>query len=207
MDIDESEELIKKIWKHGIAIVTVRGNNYYPPEAVNDSKLRISLIIEIEKAHEESKWRSKKVKGSWKRREEQAKQHKIPPKMRMPVGLNSEGKLNSYGVIVQDLFALHAKELGQVLIERELSRKHGKIAPLEKINPTKIIKILQNEKCIGKVYGEKLYDPVVTEEVFYNARRIHQERLYTSVRENRMWPLWQWNEYSANQKFIAFAPV
>ena len=73
MDIDESEDLIKKIWKHGISIVTARGNNHYPPEAVNDSKLRISLIIEIEKAHEESKWRSKKVKGSWARREELAK--------------------------------------------------------------------------------------------------------------------------------------
>ncbi|BDF93695.1 recombinase family protein [Pseudoalteromonas sp. KAN5] len=189
MDIDESEDLIKKIWKHGVSIVTARGNNYYPPEAVNDSKLRISLIIEIEKAHEESKWRSKKVKGSWERREDLAKKHQIPPKMKMPFWLNSDGTLNEFAPVVRDLFKLHASGDGQVVIERKLRAKYGDIKPLINVNPTKIIRILKNEKCIGKVYGETLYEPVVDEATFYSAQRIHDERLYTSVRENRIWPL------------------
>tara|TARA_Y100001001_G_scaffold163777_1_gene193779 strand:- start:5174 stop:6859 length:1686 start_codon:yes stop_codon:yes gene_type:complete len=189
MDIDESEDLIKKIWKHGISIVTARGNNHYPPEAVNDSKLRISLIIEIEKAHEESKWRSKKVKGSWARREELAKTCKIPPRMRMPFWLDGEGRLNEFAPVVKDLFDLHAQGKGQVLIERELRKKYGNIKPLLNVNPTKIIRILKNEKCIGKVYGRELYEAVVDEQVFYNAQRIHEKRLYTSVRDNRTWPL------------------
>ncbi|MAD14484.1 MAG: hypothetical protein CL579_00135 [Alteromonadaceae bacterium] len=189
MDIDQSEDLIKKIWKHGISIVTARGNNYYPPEAVNDTKSRIALIIEIEKAHEESKWRSKKVKGSWVRREELAKKHRIPPKMIMPFWLNSDGTLNEFAAVVRDLFELHASGKGQVIIERELRQRFGNIKPLKNVNPTKIIRILKNEKCIGKVYGEKLYEAVVDEETFYSAQRIHQERLYTSVREDRKWPL------------------
>lgn len=189
MDIDESEDLIKKIWKHGVSIVTARGNNYYPPEAVNDSKLRISLIIEIEKAHEESKWRSKKVKGSWERREELAKKHKVPPKMKMPFWLNSDGTLNEFAPVVRDLFKLHALGDGQVLIERKLRKRYGDIKPLENVNPTKIIRILKNERCIGRVYGEKLYEAVIDEETFYSAQRIHENRLYTSVREDRRWPL------------------
>ncbi|WP_198521091.1 recombinase family protein [Pseudoalteromonas spongiae] len=189
MDIDKSEELIKKIWKNGVSIVTARGNNYYPPEAVNDSKLRISLIIEIEKAHEESLWRSKKVQGSWDRREELAKEHKIPPKMRMPFWLNSDGTLNEFAPVVRDLFELHASGDGQVVIERKLRAKYGDIKPLANVNPTKIIRILKNERCIGRVYGEKLYEPVIDEATFYSAQRIHDERLYTSVRENRIWPL------------------
>ena len=189
MDIDESEDLIKKIWKYGISIVTARGNNHYPPEAVNDSKLRISLIIEIEKAHEESKWRSKKVKSSWDRREELAKEHKVPPKMKMPFWLNTDGTLNEFAPVVRDLFKLHASGKGQVLIERELRERYGDIKPLANVNPTKIIRILKSEKCIGKVYGEKLYEPVIDEETFYSAQRIHEERLFTSVREDRKWPL------------------
>lgn len=189
MDIDNTEDLVKKIWKHGISIVTARGNNYYPPEAVNDSKIRISLIIEIEKAHEDSKWRSKKVKGSWEKRKRQAKENKIRPKMRMPFWLDSDGKLNEFASIVTDIFELYSQGFGQVIIERKLRAEYGNVKPLANINPTKIIRILQNEKCIGMVFGEKLFEAAVDEETFYNIQRIHQERLYTSVREDRKWPL------------------
>ncbi|MBU2979735.1 recombinase family protein [Alteromonas sp. C1M14] len=189
MDIDQSEDLIKKIWKHGVSIVTARGNNYYPPEAVNDTKSRIALIIEIEKAHEESKWRSKKVKSSWRQRESLAREHKIPPRMRMPFWLSPDGTLNEFAPVVRDLFSLHAMGKGQIVIARELRERYGSIKPLLNHNPTKLIRILQNEKCIGKVYGEKLYEAVVDEETFYSAQRIHQERLYTSIREDRKWPL------------------
>ncbi|WP_052183978.1 recombinase family protein [Shewanella sp. ZOR0012] len=189
MDIDQSEELIKKIWKHGVSIVTARGSNYYPPEAVNDSKLRISLIIEIEKAHEESKWRAKKVKGSWERREKLAREQKISPKMRMPFWLNSDGSLNEFAPVVRDIFKLHATGKGQIIIERELRKRYGDIKPLENVNPTKIIRILKNEKCIGRVYGEKLYEAAVDDVTFYNAQRIHAGKLFTSVREDRKWPL------------------
>ncbi|MGY8897601.1 MAG: recombinase zinc beta ribbon domain-containing protein [Paraglaciecola sp.] len=189
MDIDQSEDLIKKIWKHGVSIVTARGNNYYPPDAVNDTKSRIALIIEIEKAHEESKWRSKKVKSSWRQRETLAKEHKIPPRMRMPFWLSSDGTLNEFAPVVRDLFSLHAMGKGQIVIARELRKRYGDIKPLLNHNPTKLIRILQSEKCIGKVYGEKLYEAAVDEETFYSAQRIHHEKLYTSIRDDRKWPL------------------
>jgi hypothetical protein len=195
MDIDNTEELVRRIWKHGISIVTARGNNYYPPEAVNDSRSRIGLILEIEAAHADSKWRSEKVKSSWERREVDAKEKGITPRMRMPFWLDKMGKLNEFSPVVEDIFALHAQGLGQVLIERAIREKYfdklkGRADnPLKNINPTKIIRIIKNEKCMGLVYGKKLYDHVVSDDIFYTAQRICRERLYTSVRPNRKWPL------------------
>ncbi len=189
LSISKTKDLLHKIWQGGVTIVTITDNQEYPPESADDFGKWMRLLIEIESAHKDSEWRSKKVKASWSRREALAKEKKIAPRMRMPFWLDKNGKLNDFSPVVVDIFRLHALGLGQVIIERELRKKYGDIKPLKNINPTKIIRILQNEKCVGKVYGEKLYDEVVDEETFYSAQRIHQQRLYTSVREDRKWPL------------------
>lgn len=189
LSISKTKDLLHKIWQGGVTIVTITDNQEYPPESADDFGKWMRLLIEIESAHKDSEWRSKKVRASWTRRESLAKEQKIAPRMRMPFWLDKNGKLNDFSPVVVDIFRLHALGLGQVIIERELRKKYGNIKPLKNINPTKIIRILQNEKCIGKVYGEKLYDEVVDEETFYSAQRIHQQRLYTSIREDRKWPL------------------
>lgn len=189
MSITVAGKLLDKIWDHEVTIVTARDNAIYSPEMRDDMATRMRLIVEIDKAHSDSKWRSEKVKGSWQRRELNAKVSKIPPRMRMPFWLDKEGRLNEHSKVVQDVFRLHSEGLGQVLIERELRRKYGKIKPLTNFNPTKVIRILQSEKCIGMVFGERLFEPVVDDETFYNAQRICKERLFTSVREDRKWAL------------------
>ena len=189
MTITETGKLLDKIWDHDISIVTARDHSIYSPKMRNDLATRMRLIVEIDKAHSDSKWRSEKVKSSWSRREYNAKENKIAPKMRMPFWLTSDGKLNEFAGVVRDIFKLHAQGLGQVLIERALRKKYGKIKPLKNINPTKIIRIIQNPKCIGLVYNEKLYESVVSDKDFYNAQQICKERLFTSVRPDRKWPL------------------
>lgn len=189
MTITETGKLLDKIWDHDISIVTARDHTIYSPSMRDDVATRMRLIFEIDKAHSDSKWRSEKVKSSWARRELNAKESKIAPRMRMPFWLNREGKLNEFADVVRDIFKLHADGLGQVLIERSLRQKYGEIKPLKNVNPTKIIRIIQNPKCIGLVYNEKLYDAVVSNEIFYNAQRICEERLFKSVRADRKWPL------------------
>jgi hypothetical protein len=189
MSITETGRLLDKIWDHGITIVTARDNNIYSPENRDDMATRMRLIVEIDKAHSDSEWRSEKVKTSWVRREVDAKEKGIVPRMRMPFWLDKEGKLNDFHPIVKDIFELHAQGLGQVLIERELRKRYGKVKPLKNINPTKIMRIIKSDKCIGIVYGKKLYDAVIEEDIFYSAQRICEERLFTSVREDRKWPL------------------
>ena len=189
MDIEHTEELLRRIWKHDVSVVTARDNNYYPPSSVNDVPTRLKLMFEIENAHSDSKWRSEKVKGSWKRRESNAREKGIAPRMRYPFWLSKEGKLNEYAPIVKDIFSLHASGKGQVIIERTLREKYGAIGPLKNINPTKIMRIIENPRCIGLVYGKRLLEPVVSDFVFYQAQRIREERLFTSIRPTRVWPL------------------
>lgn len=189
MSITNTGKLLDKIWDHDITIVTARDNAIYSPEKRDDMATRMRLIVEIDKAHSDSKWRSEKVKSSWLNRERKARDEDIPPRMRMPFWLDKHGKLNEYADVVRDIFKLHAEGLGQVLIERQLRKKYGDIKPLINVNPTKIIRIIQNEKCIGRVYGKPLFDAVIEDQIFYNAQRICKERLYTSVREDRKWPL------------------
>ncbi|RZD22214.1 recombinase family protein [Pseudoalteromonas sp. MEBiC 03485] len=189
MTITETGKLLDKIWDNDISIVTARDQSVYSPSKRNDLSTRMRLIVEIDKAHSDSKWRSEKVKSSWSRREYNAKENKIAPKMRMPFWLDKKGNLNEYADVVRDIFKLHAEGFGQVLIERSLRKKYGDIKPLKNINPTKIIRIIQNPKCIGLVYNEKLYESVVSDKDYYNAQRICKERLFTSVRPDRKWPL------------------
>jgi|GEM_PF-1872648 len=189
MNQTETGRLLDKIWDKDITIVTARDRGVYSPEMREDLATRLRLIVEIDKAHSDSKWRSDKVRSSWSRREKEAKESGIPPKMKMPFWLNREGQLNEYAEVVRDIFTLHASGLGQVIIERKLRKKYGDIKPLVNVNPTKIIRIIQNEKCIGIVFGRKLFQPVVDDDTFYNAQRICKERLFTSVREDRKWPL------------------
>jgi len=59
-NIDKAEELIRTIWSAGITIVTVRCGSEYPPSSINDMATRIKLIVEIESAYKDSKWRSDK---------------------------------------------------------------------------------------------------------------------------------------------------
>lgn len=190
MNQTETAKLLDKIWDKDITIVTARDRGVYSPEMRDDLATRMRLIVEIDKAHSDSKWRSDKAKGSWQDREKKARgAESIVPKMKMPFWLTKSGKLNEYAPVVVDIFKLHAEGYGQVLIERQLCSKYGEIPPLKNINPTKIIRIIKNEKCIGVVYGKKLYEPVVQDHVFYNAQKICSERLFTSVRPDRKWPL------------------
>lgn len=112
LSIEKTEELLRKIWNGGVTVVTVRDNQQYPPESVNDMSKRIKLLVEIESAYKESEWRSEKVKASYVRRENNAKSG-ITPKMRRAFWLTADGKLNDKHVIIKDLFSLYKNGLGQ----------------------------------------------------------------------------------------------
>ncbi len=75
----------------------------YPPESINDMAQRIRLIVEIEKAYSESKWRSEKVKSSYLKREKEAQQGQTP-KMRKSFWLNPDGSLNDYHLIIKSIY-------------------------------------------------------------------------------------------------------
>ena len=188
-NIDEAEELVKKIWKAGITVVTVRDGQVYTPEAVNDMALRIRLIVEMEQNWSESKWRSEKVAASYKRREKLAKEDGITPRMRRPFWLNKDGKLNAYHVVIKDIFNWYMEGLGQQRIIVKLREKYPKVDPVQKMNPSTVMRWLQSDVVLGKWKEVKVYDAAVDEELFYDVQVIHKSRLYENVKPDRNWPL------------------
>ena len=94
-NIDKAEELLRTIWTAGITIVTVRCGTEYPPSSIDDMATRIKLIVEIESAYKDSKWRSDKAKAVHAKKRIEADQG-ITPKIRKPFWLDTNGKLNKY---------------------------------------------------------------------------------------------------------------
>jgi hypothetical protein len=187
-NIDKAEELIRTIWNANITIVTVRCGSEYPPSSINDMATRIKLIVEIEAAYKDSKWRSDKAKASHAKKRIDAK-NGVTPKIRMPFWLNKEGKCNEYAPVMKDMFELYLSGKGQALILRHLQKEYPQCKTIQKMQQTTVIRSITNKNCAGLWNGNKVLEPVVTDEVFYEAQRVHSQRLYKDVQPDRHWPL------------------
>lgn len=187
-NIDKTEELLRKIWQHDITIATIRDNGLYPPSTINNMALRIRLIVEIEQAFKESEWRSAKVKGSYLKREKDAKLG-ITPRMRRPFWLDSEGRLNEYSVAVKDMFEMYLDGKGQQRIIVALREKYKDANPIKKLNPSTVMRWLQSDVVRGYWRGNKVYEAAIDDETFYNVQAVHKGRLYKNVKPDRNWPL------------------
>ena len=184
--IEKTEELIKKIWKGGITIITVRDNQAYPPESVNDMSKRIKLLVEIESAYKDSEWRSEKVKASYKRRENNAKEG-ITPRMRRAFWLTQDGKLNDKHIVIHDLFTLYKNGLGQHRIIQELQLKYPNVEEVQRMNPTTVMYWIRSDTVRGIWRGNKVYDAAISDELCFNVRSIHQNKLHKNVQPDRKW--------------------
>ena len=188
-NIDKTEELLKKIWNGGVTIVTVRDGAEYPPESINDMAQRIRLIVEIEKAYGESKWRSEKVKSSYLRREKEALQGRTP-NMRRSFWLNPDGSLNDYHKIIKSIYKHYLSGLGQHRIIDRLKEEFGSdIKPLQRMDPSSIIRILRSQVVLGRWRGTQVYEPAIDEERYYLALQELKRRANKVVKPNRDWLL------------------
>ncbi|SEK40195.1 Site-specific DNA recombinase [Colwellia chukchiensis] len=189
LSISKTKMLLQDIWEGGVTIVTISDNQEYPPESADDIGKWMRLLVEIESAHKDSAWRSDKAKASHKRRKIEALKEKTAPRIRKPFWLDDKGELNDYATAVKDMFTMYLKGLGQVSILNSLRVQYPKYEPIQNMTPTTVIRIITSERCLGIIFGAKLYTEVVTEDIFYKAQQIHSERLYKNVRPDRRWPL------------------
>lgn len=185
-NIQEAESILYKIWSHGITLVTTRDGSEYPPEAANDMSKRIRLLVEIESAYSDSKWRSEKAKASHARKRAEAA-NGITPRLRKPFWLDKQGNLNGHAKSVADMFKFYLEGDGQVTILKKLSEKYPDSKPIQKMSPPTVIRCITNEIAIGLWRGNKVYQPVVSEEVFYQVQNIHRNKLYKNVKPDRQW--------------------
>ena len=100
-----------------------------------------------------------------------------------------DGKLNAHHVVIKDIFNWYMEGLGQQRIIVKLREKYPKVDPVQKMNPSTVMRWLQSDVVLGKWKEVKVYDAAVDEELFYDVQVIHKSRLYENVKPDRNWPL------------------
>jgi DNA invertase Pin-like site-specific DNA recombinase len=113
LEVEETEDLLRKIWDGGITIVTAKNSTEYPTSTKKNLALSFQLMFEIHGAYMESEERSNRIKGSYDERERDAREDGITPKIKKPFWLDKNGKLNGKEVVIQDTFEWYKKGLGQ----------------------------------------------------------------------------------------------
>lgn len=189
LDQTETGKLVDKIWDAGITIVTVRDGSEYSPENRNELGNKIRLVVEIDKAHSDSVWRSEKVKASYRNRFKSASEQGIAPRIRKKFWFTKDGKVNEYGPAIVDMFRLYLDGLGQGSILSELKRIYPELSVFQTMDPSSIGTTITDTKCIGLYKNQKVYEPVVDENIFYKAQEMHKSRSFKSSISQRVWPL------------------
>ncbi|MBV7300190.1 recombinase family protein [Enterovibrio sp. NIFS-20-8] len=187
-NIDKTEELLRRIWAAGVTLVTVRDNQLYTPETINNLPQRIKLLVEIESAFRDSEWRSAKVRGSYEKREREAKLG-IVPRMRRRFWLDKDGRLNEHHIAVKDIFNWYIDGFGQTAIIKKLRAKYPDEKFAQNMDPSSVTRIIKSEVAKGYWRDCKVYEPAVDEATFTMAQQVLDSRLVKNVQEDRQWPL------------------
>ena len=193
LETPETEELLRKIWKAGLTIVTVQNGQEYPPDTEKQKNfgLRIQLLVEVNGAHLESKIRSERITGSYDRRESQAKEGKTI-KIKKPFWLDENGKLNDGKYIIKDVFKWYVREgLGQQRIYQRLKEQYPDFKPFKKLAPSTVIRWIHSKSTIGywvRFAGTedereyKIFEAAIGLNMFYQAASISIDRLYKNIK-------------------------
>ncbi|MBQ4851051.1 recombinase family protein [Pseudoalteromonas sp. MMG012] len=187
-NLKEAEPLLFKLWDHGISFAIANRDKIFDPSGRDDIFSRFQLLFEINHAFNDSEYRSKKVKGSYVRREENAKQG-IVPRMRRPFWLDKEGKCNQFRPIIEDIFALYLSGQGQRNILNAIKEKYPDAPFLEKTNPSTVMDWISKESVIGMWRGNKVYEAAIDEATYYQAQDIRENRKHKNVKPDSQWPL------------------
>lgn len=191
-NIDNSEELIKKLWKGGITIVTVATGEEFEPSDVNDAPTRTRLNFEFDRAYKEIEWHKKKISYSYDRRLKQFKENKIIPKMRRPFWLDKDGNLiKENQLVVKRMFQLYVEGNGQVLVDRALKKEFPENDAVKQMNATTIVRWITSDIVRGIWRNEKIFPPAVDANLYREAINAHTERYnkHKSSNAKRLWPL------------------
>lgn len=132
----DAVDVIKKITKHGIRIITLEDDKEYSDDTLKaDSSLLTRLVGKLELAHDESERKSRRIKSAWRDNQETATSENIitearPNWLRI---IEDDGKrkfdfIPERAAIIKEIFEMRAGENGHtpkgwLLIADELNRR------------------------------------------------------------------------------------
>ncbi|MCO7506772.1 MULTISPECIES: recombinase family protein [unclassified Pseudomonas] len=161
-------EVISPIIEAGVSIITLDDNVTYNSASVEGGHLFL-LVAKIQAAHGYSKQLSERTKASYVIRREQARATgKV--KRHTPVWLTSDGVVIEYiAMHVRQAFELYVSGVGKTAIANRL-RASG-VDELKTCSGPTIEGWLRNKAAIGYWNDVKVYEPVVSDELFMLAQQ------------------------------------
>lgn len=193
--------LIHDIITAKVKIITLEDGNTYGP--VIRTEQIWSLIGKVQQAYLYSKTLSRRIKSSYKTREELAR-NGIIPKRRTPIWLNTDGTLKPrIAAAMKNAFEDALAGVGE---RRILKRLISVDSAFEKINPSTIRRWLINKAAIGYWREYKIYPSIVTDELFYQVQQrfLDEYKPATAARVHFLSGLVKCGECGANMQVKAY---
>jgi DNA invertase Pin-like site-specific DNA recombinase len=123
--VDEGLDIIKKILKAGVTLVTLSPERHYDREAVRSlTNGLLEILVILERAAEESETKSERIAAVWKEKRKAAQKNKTLVSRRLPGWVRErDGKLEEipeHAATVKRIFHLAAAGYGQLAITKKL---------------------------------------------------------------------------------------
>lgn len=150
-DVDTADTQFKRILNHGVTVVDIRRGKEYRKGM--DLLSRITALLDMDRAHEESKHKSERVLKARNDRlaEVNPKKWKSCP---FWLELSKDGtqylERTEFISVIHEVFAMAASGLSAAFIARELNSRHIKTVKGNKWYPSSIQQLLTNRALIGE---------------------------------------------------------
>ncbi|HHB2152970.1 TPA: recombinase family protein [Escherichia albertii] len=188
-DIDIASELLRRILRADVAVVTLADGECYTKESLRDPLALIKSILIMQRAHEESLRKSERVSAAWNRKKELISEG-IKVSKRCPAWLRLNDDRRTFTIIpervevVKRAFDLRLQGLSFWAITRALNDE-GHLS-LNQYNPkpqgwsdTAVKNLLRNRAVIGcfKPAGREevrdYYPAIISESLFYRVQQLN----------------------------------
>ncbi len=188
-DIDIASELLRRILRAGVDVVTLSDGEHYTKESLKDPLSLIKSILIMQRAHEESLRKSERVQAAWNRKKELISEG-IKISRRCPAWLKLNDDRRTFTIIpdkvevVKRAFDLRLQGLSFWAITRTLNDEGhlslNQYTPKQKgWSDTAVKKLLRNRAVIGcftpagreEVQG--YYPAIISESLFYRVQQLN----------------------------------
>ena len=196
-DIDKAGEQLRKILRAGVEVVTLVDGGWYKEESLRDSRSMIRAMLVMERAHEESLIKSKRLQSAWanKRREAESTGKIMSRRCVAWLKVSEDGKafeeIPDNVKAVQRVFQLRLDGLSHVKIARQMNEE-GFVtlnqfrSKAGEWSQSSITDLLSNRAVIGyKVPSKSMvvkavqeipgyYPAVITQEQFFAVQQLKE---------------------------------
>jgi DNA invertase Pin-like site-specific DNA recombinase len=159
-EIEEAQEVWRKILRHNVNIVTLSNRKVYSRASLNDPFSIIEAILIQARAHEESEIKSKRSADAWNRKRKNARQgclvtHIIPLWLTYDETKKEFVPISERVKVIGEILKMASIGHGALKIARELNKRHVPGFRRKTWSVTAVRCILNNRSLIGEFQPKK----------------------------------------------------